>query len=161
MGKHPVKQNFLHPVTQTMCCAIMGSADPLGFTAAFWEHYSPSLRAFLWKMSPASDESESCFSAACPAPGWGPHGCLAAVVWTSIFLSKERLCYQHTCSRAAGTRAGRDAFGWCLWDRQTHRCYGARSSRDPWPRHFHSSCNCDSGKVVHQVDYQLKGKGRG
>lgn len=133
MGNCPARQNFLHPMTQTMCCGITGSPDPLGFSAASWEHYSPGLTGFFWKMSPASDESESCFSAACPVLRmrrravlcWGSHRHLTAVVWTEIFLlRKESLSLPaHGQAGLPGAGAGRGAGSWWPWDRQTHLCY--------------------------------------
>lgn len=176
-------QYFLHLMTQTMCCDTMGSPDPLGFSTAFWEHDSPRLTGFFWKMSPASDESESCFSAACPVLHARRQAVLCCAALGSLQAFRCRCLDLNLFAEkgepfAASTHAGRSAgsSGWqgCIQaagasGTDRHFCAMAPWSKacswDLWPRHFHSSCNCDSQgpamKVVHQNDYQSKGKESG
>lgn len=121
-GNCPARQNFLHPMTQPMCRGRMGSPAPLGSSAAFWEHHSPGLRGFFWKMSPACDESVeplcSLPTASCEA--WGcPHGHLPAALCAQIFLLREERLLQEL-SRGLGL-AGLGLASWSPRDRQTER----------------------------------------
>lgn len=153
-GNCPARQNFLPAMPQPMCRGRMGSAAPLGSSAAFWEHHSPGLGGFFWKMSPACDESAVavCSLPSAPCGAWGcPQG------HSRCSLHSDHPGDTRGCAGSAGQELSRGLglpgprlASRSRGDRRTHGC----CSCHPRQRHLQPAA-----KAVHPNDSRWKGRG--
>lgn len=115
-----------------MCRGRTGSPAPLGSCAAFWEHHSPGLRGFFWKMSPACDESAVPLSAACPllraGRGAVPTGIsrLLFALRSSCREGGEALLAAHGQELSPGAAGAEFGQLESPGDRRTHPCSSTR-----------------------------------